>query len=504
MSMSVRNNNLAMSVKMPNNEMAEKSVLGSMLLYPEAVALALGSLTMDDFYVGNRPNQIVFEAITNVHNQKSSVDIQTVYNELVNMKEIEKVGGIDYLKELADSSFGYTNLEHYIKILQDHTVLRAFLSTMEDVLDEYSTRQIEDISEFVAIGSDRIARVAEKRRISDFRSTKQITKIISETLATMKASGDNHLTGVTTGYPRLNEYTHGFQPGNMIIIAARPSVGKTALAINMAMNAAERDNKTAAIFSIEMPAEQLVLRLIANKSNVDLGKIQTNSLSSTEQAKVGAAINTIASLPLFIDDTPGIRLLDIVAKSKKLKAAHEDLSLIVIDYIGLITTGKDSVESRQLEVSEISRTLKELARELKIPVVVLSQLSREVEKRPNKRPMLSDLRESGSIEQDADVVLMLYRDDYYTKTGQKGTPSAKYGESREDAERRNAKQKEDMEKNGSENGDYSMVEVIIGKNRNGKTGVVPLIFFKSYGRFDTPTQNFEQEYMGAGQQQYDE
>ncbi|NCA96447.1 MAG: hypothetical protein EOM74_05650, partial [Methanomicrobia archaeon] len=294
-----------------------------------------------------------------------------------------------------------------------------------------------------------------------------------------------------TGYTKLNTYTHGFQRGNMIILAARPSVGKTALAINIALNAASKDHKPVAIFSLEMPAEQLIMRLIANQACVELDKIQTNILTSEERAKVRQGIANVANTPIYIDDTPGIRLMDIVAKAKKLKSANEEISMIVIDYIGLITTGAKKVESRQLEVSEISRTLKELARELKVPVLVIAQLSRAVEQRDNKRPMLSDLRESGSIEQDADVVLMLYRNDYYSATGQKTKGPRKTETNAKSVEYFQEQEKKVIEQSAPGSGDASLVEVIVAKNRNGKIGKLPLIFFKSYGRFDNISPELE-------------
>ncbi|MGD9813240.1 MAG: replicative DNA helicase [Bacilli bacterium] len=451
-------------IKLPANLNAEKTVLGSMFLNIEALAVGLGSLTEDEFF--SPAHKSIFTAIKNLQGRSQPVDLQTVFQELTNMKEIEAIGGLDYLDEVASSSIGYTNLDFYIKILQDNSVLRQLLLTMEEINDDYQKSEIDDLSEFVAIAGDKVNRVTEKRRISDFRSAADISGVVTKTMETLKLSGDGKVTGVPTGYSRINELTHGFQRGSMVIIAARPSVGKTAFALNLAFNAALKTNKAIGIFSIEMPAEQLIMRLIACHSTVQLDKIQINRLNRDEQKKVAEAISNIAALPLYIDDTPGIRLLDLVAKSKKLKAAHEDLSMIVIDYIGLITSGNKKVESRQLEVSEISRTLKELARELKIPVVVVSQLSREVDKRTNKRPVLSDLRESGSIEQDADLVMLLYRGDY------QNDPS----KDTKEVDRKSAPVNPM---------DPSEVEVNIAKNRNGPTGIATLLFSKAIGRFDT-------------------
>jgi len=304
-----------------------------------------------------------------------------------------------------------------------------------------------------------------------------------------KASEDG-VTGITTGYTRLNQLTHGFQRGDMIILAARPSVGKTALAINLAFNASRKTDRAVAIFSLEMPAGALVKRLVATVACVNLDQISTGHLSNKDKVAIAQALKEVGDTKMYIDDTPGIKLFDIIAKSRKLKSANPDLGLIVIDYIGLITTGNKRVESRQVEVSEISRELKELARELLVPVLVVCQLSREVDKREGKRPMLSDLRESGSIEQDADQVFLMFRKDYYEQMGQQvGAARRKSPEE----EKREAEAKEAQRKLDESIGvkDASLVELMIAKNRNGKTGVVPLLFFKGYGRFDNPTAEYE-------------
>ena len=480
-----------MNIKLPHNTNAEKAILGAMLISSESLVDALGSLTVEDFYSGNRKHQIVFQAIRNVQNARRPVDFQTVAEELINLKELDNIGGIEFLLDLSNSAISFSNLDFYVKIVQEQALLRNLLLTMGEVIEEYETEKIDSISDFIADADRRISKIAEKRRISDFRTSKEITARVEEQMKLLSKANESGVTGVTTGYTKLNTYTHGFQRGNMIILAARPSVGKTALAINIALNAASKDHKPVAIFSLEMPAEQLIMRLIANQACVELDKIQTNILTSEERAKVRQGIANVANTPIYIDDTPGIRLMDIIAKAKKLKSANEEVSMIVIDYIGLITTGAKKVESRQLEVSEISRTLKELARELKVPVLVIAQLSRAVEQRDNKRPMLSDLRESGSIEQDADVVLMLYRNDYYSATGQKTKGPRKTETNAKSVEYFQEQEKKVIEQSAPGSGDASLVEVIVAKNRNGKIGKLPLIFFKSYGRFDNISPELE-------------
>lgn len=482
-----------MARSLPNNVNAEKAVLGAMLISPEALSDALGSLTEEEFYFGNRPNQIVFRAIKNVQDRRVPVDVQTVTEELLNLKELENIGGIKYLQELSETAISFSNLEFYIKIIKDQAVLRSMLMTMADIEKEYDTEEIEDPSDFVAIAEAKIAKVAENRRISTFISSKEIATRVEEDMRTQAKSSEDGVTGITTGYSKLNLYTHGFQRGDMVILAARPSVGKTALALNIAFNAARKSDRTVAVFSLEMPAEALIKRLLATCSCVNLDQIQTGHLSMKDRVSIGDALKTVSDTKMYIDDTPGIKLLDILAKSRKLKSANPDLGLIVIDYIGLITTGGKNIESRQVEVSEISRQLKELARELKVPVLVVCQLSREVDKREGKRPMLSDLRESGSIEQDADIVLLMFRKDYYENLGSSVPSGGGKRQSPEEEKKQAAAKFEEEQLSKSIPGDASPVEILIAKNRNGKTGTVPLLFFKGYGRFDTPTEEYENQ-----------
>ncbi len=476
---------------LPNNVNAEKAVLGAMLVSDEALNDGLGSLTEEEFFSGNRPNQIVFRAIKNVQARRTPVDVQTVTDELINLKELDNIGGVPYLLSLSDSVISLSNIEYYIKIIKDQAVLRNLLLTMNEITTKYETEEIDDPSDFVAIAEAQIAKVAENRRISSFLSTKEITKRVEEEMRTQAKASEDGVTGLTTGYTRLNQLTHGFQRGDMVILAARPSVGKTALAINLAFNASRKTDRTVAIFSLEMPAGALVKRLVATVSCVNLDQISTGHMSNKDKAAIAQALKEVGDTKLYIDDTPGIKLFDIIAKSRKLKSANPDLGLIVIDYIGLITTGNKRIESRQIEVSEISRELKELARELLVPILVICQLSREVDKREGKRPMLSDLRESGSIEQDADQVFLMYRKDYYEQMGQQvggGVRRKSPEEEKREAEQREAQRKLD-ESTGVK--DASLVELMVAKNRNGKTGVVPLLFFKGYGRFDNPTAEYE-------------
>ena len=478
---------------LPNNNEAEKAVLGSMLLSPQAVVDGLGSLSIEEFFDGNYANRTVFKAMRQLQDKHIPIDVQTVTEELINSKELDSIGGTDYLLELSQSAISLSNLEFYIKIIKDQAVLRNLLLTIRQIDEEYLEKQIEDITDFVSDAEVRVRKVTERRRISNFIGSDELAERVRESinLQAKKATEDG-VTGMNTGYTKLNALTQGFQKDNLIIVAARPGMGKTAFALNVAFNVSLKNNLPVAIFSLEMSSDSLAKRLVANRACVPLEDISRGFLPPKSRVAIEEAINVISRSTIFIDDTPGIKLNDIIAKSRKLHNTHGELGLIIIDYIGLITSGSKKFESRQQEVSEISRSLKDLARELKVPVIAVSQLSREVEKRDDKRPQLSDLRESGSIEQDADLVLLLFRRDYYEDMGVKlGARRRRFSQDGQQEE----KTKEDKirELDAKLPGDASLVEIAIAKNRNGKVGMVPLHFFKSYGRFDNPTREYEED-----------
>ncbi|MGM9809089.1 MAG: replicative DNA helicase [Bacilli bacterium] len=454
---------------LPHNIPAEKSVLGAMISSRDALIEASSGLVVEDFF--DLKNQIVFGAILRVQDKREPVDVQTVTNELINSKEFEKIGGIEYLLEITESNIAPSNYKHYIDIVKDQAVLRNYLLQLKETINQYDKEEINDVSTFIGLTAERILRKAESRKISSFETAESVANRVKADLNTIKITDEDGVTGLTTGYKRLNELTHGWQKSDMIILAARPSVGKTAFALNLCLNATLKTKKSVGIFSLEMPAEMLMMRLVANRSTVELGKIQTGKISQRDYVAIDKALSEIASTKLYIDDSPNIKLMDILSKARKLKMEHPDLALIMIDYIGLITTGNKKVESRQVEVSEISRQLKALARELEIPILVLCQLSRNVEqaKTGGRKPVISDLRESGSIEQDADVIMLLSRPDYQNK----------------DTSNMKALIKDINEPVINENGEtISQVTVTVGKNRNGPIGDVKLIFTKTIGRFD--------------------
>ena len=459
---------------LPHNIPAEKSVLGAMISSRDALIEASSGLVVEDFF--DLKNQIVFGAILRVQDKREPVDVQTITNELINSKEFEKIGGIEYLLEITESNIAPSNYKHYIDIVKDQAVLRNYLLQLKETINQYDKEEINDVSTFIGLTAERILRKAESRKISSFETAESVANRVKADLNTIKITDEDGVTGLTTGYKRLNELTHGWQKSDMIILAARPSVGKTAFALNLCLNATLKTKKSVGIFSLEMPAEMLMMRLVANRSTVELGKIQTGKISQRDYVAIDKALSEIGSTKLYIDDSPNIKLMDILSKARKLKMEHPDLALIMIDYIGLITTGNKKVESRQVEVSEISRQLKALARELEIPILVLCQLSRNVEqaKTGGRKPVISDLRESGSIEQDADVIMLLSRPDYQNK----------------DTSNMKALTKDTNEPIINENGEtISQVTVTVGKNRNGPIGDVKLIFTKTIGRFDEQANN---------------
>lgn len=458
-----------MAENLPKNIDAEKSVIGAMLISSSAIIEIFSLLEEDDFFDGK--HRIIYSAIKQVENKHIPVDVQTITEELINMKELDSIGGVEYLLELSDMPMSLSNVKHYANIVKDQSLLRQMLLKMTEIQRNYEKEEIENIPDFISDAKREIDRIAEQRRISEFQTAEQVTKKVRQKIADTKASTDD-VTGIPTGYPDLNRLTHGFQKGDIVIVAARPSVGKTAFGLNLAFNAANLTRRTVAIFSLEMPSEQLIARLLANRSTVDLGRIQTAYLNSADIGKLDAASREISNTKLYIDDTPGIKLADIIAKATKLKKENDDLALILIDYIGLITVGGKKIENRQLEVSEISRSLKQLARELEVPIIVICQLSRAVEERSGKRPMLSDLRESGSIEQDADMVFLLFREDYYSDIGVELDDKKKKG-------------KIDVKPEEKKISNTSIIKIGVAKNRNGMIGEVELLFIKNIGRFDS-------------------
>ncbi|GAA0369341.1 replicative DNA helicase [Alkalibacterium iburiense] len=435
----------------PQNIEAEQSVLGSVLLDPEALIPAMEYVEVDDFY--RRAHQLIFQAMTELNERNEAIDVVTIANSLESKGILEDVGGTPYLAEIATTVPTASNVEYYSKIVEERSILRKLIQTATDIASR-GYQEADDVPNLLDEAERKILEVSEKRSRSGFVD---IETVLRETINNIDElfQNDDDITGLSTGYKALDQMTAGLHQDELIILAARPGVGKTAFALNVAQNIGTKTDETVAIFSLEMGAEQLVNRMLCAEGTINASNLRTGQLTEEEFTKLFVAMGSLSKANIYIDDTPGIRTAEIRAKCRRLKQEKGNLGLIVIDYLQLIEgSGK---ESRQQEVSEISRQLKKLAKELSVPVIALSQLSRSVEQRQDKRPILSDLRESGSIEQDADIVAFLYREDYY----------------------RNEDEEEE------EQGDENIVEVILEKNRSGARGTVKLLFIKEYNKFSS-------------------
>ena len=479
------------SKDLPYNIDAEKAVLGSALISNDAALNVLASLDEEDFYAAK--HQLIFRAMNYLKNEMHTViDAVSVIDQLIIMKEFESIGGAEYLKECSDSMVSLGALDFYIHSVKDNAILRKMLKTIRKIDDNYLSSDIKNINEFISISEDAFKRSIEQRRISDFVPVSDIAERVGAKIQEGNAKGSS-LTGVTTGFKELDRITQGLRGGEVTILAARPSVGKTALALNIAFKTATRGRVPVGIFSLEMSNELLFRRLIAANSNVELTKVNANNINEDERIKVNNTIDQIAQASIYIDDTPRAKINDIMQKCRRLQQKEPTLGLIVIDYIGLISVSDSakSEDARFNEVRKISAALKALSIELKVPILVLCQISRTAEQRENKKPMLSDLRDSGSIEEDADQVWLLYRSDYYG-----GQDANKDKKQSNNPFMTNAQKNKETDKEIARSipGHASYIEINIAKNRNGQTGEVGLIFVKQYCRFDEPTPEWRAEF----------
>lgn len=428
----------------PHNQEAEQSVIGAIFLEPQALITAGEILLAEDFY--RVAHQKIFQTMLHLSDKGKAIDVVTVTEELSAKKELEDVGGISYISEIANAVPTAANIAYYAKIVEEKSILRRLIRVATTIVEDGFTRE-DEVEALLAEAERKMMEVASRKNAGDFEHIKDVlveTYDNIEKLHTRK--GD--VTGIPTGFRDLDRITAGFQRNDLIIVAARPSVGKTAFALNVAQNVATKTDENVAIFSLEMGAEQLVMRMLCAEGNIDAQVLRTGALTTEDWRKLTMAMGSLSNAGIYIDDTPGIRVNEIRAKCRRLKQ-ESGLGMILIDYLQLIQGSGGSQANRQQEVSEISRSLKGLARELQVPVIALSQLSRGVEQRQDKRPIMSDLRESGSIEQDADIVSFLYREDYYDK----------------------------------ETENQNMIEIIIAKQRNGPTGTVTLAFVKEFNKF---------------------
>jgi replicative DNA helicase len=435
----------------PQNIEAEQSVLGSMLLEKEAILSASEILKGEDFY--KESHKKIFEVIIDLYDKNEPVDLITVSEELRKRNALEEIGGITYITALANSVPTAANVAYHAKIVKDKSIMRKLIHVSTKLVS-MGYEEGRDVEEVLDEAERMIFEIAQRRSMEGFAS---IRDVVIETFDMIEQLYKNkgRMTGVPTGFLDLDEMTSGFQPSDLIIIAARPSMGKTSFALNIAQYAAIREKVPVAIFSLEMSKEQLVQRMLCAEAHIDSHKLRTGNLDEDDWPKLARAMGPLSEAPIFIDDTPGINIMEMRAKARRLKA-EKGLGLILIDYLQLMQ-GRGNSENRQQEISEISRSLKALARELRVPVVALSQLSRAPEMRQDHRPILSDLRESGSQEQDSDLVAFLYRDEYYHP----------------DTDKKN------------------IAEVIIAKQRNGPTGVIELVWLDKYTKFANKAKYYE-------------
>lgn len=398
---------------LPNNIEAEKSLLGSVFWSYAALQKACEELDKEAFYLDS--NAKIFEVIKELYDKKQPVDINTLTSELVARKILEQVGGVEYLNELIDSVATGANIEYYINSVLEKYTLRNMIEVATNIVKKANDPDI-DVSETVEIAEKTILNVAKSRKTSEFR---KVQDVLTKAQQDLQKLVENHgrVTGLTTGLIDLDKLTEGLHPTQMIIIAARPAVGKTAFALNLATAAAKSTKKNIAIFSLEMPAEQLILRMISSVGQIDNAKLKNGKMENEDWRRFDEAISQLGNTNIFFHDAGGVTSSEIKAKCRRLATQGEGLGLVIIDYLQLIDSSSKYAGNRQQEISEISRNLKMLALELEVPVIALSQLSRSVEKREDKKPVLSDLRESGAIEQDADIVAALHAPDVEIPAG---------------------------------------------------------------------------------------
>lgn len=436
--------------KLPQNIEAEMSVLSACLLMKSAADKVCEELIPEMFY--NDANKKIFEAIYNLHEAKKPVDMMTLTNELENNNTLALIGGVEYLSDVVDSIVSAANLDYYINIVQEKYLRRRLIEVSTNITTS-AYEEDSDTNEVVDNAEKQIFTVTKERKAGEFKSISEVLRTTQSKLEALAQNGST-ITGLPTGFTDIDIMTSGLHENELIIIAARPAMGKTAFGLNLAVNAALSTTKAVAIFNLEMGAEQLAERMISSVGCIDMGKLKTGQLDDKDWQKVNEAMSELGETNIYIEDLSGITVGDIRAKCRRLANSEKGLGLVVIDYLQLIQGGARYAGNRQQEVSEISRSLKTMALELKVPVVALAQLSRGVELREDKRPIMSDLRESGSIEQDADIVSFLYRDDYYNP-----------------------------EKYKDISGNTSVTEFIIGKHRSGSTGTVELLFEKNFMNF---------------------
>ena len=432
----------------PNSLEAEQAVLSAMFLSRSAQDIAFESIDESTFYYDN--NKKIFLALKSLYDSNTPIDMTTITNELRNKGYLEEIGGVIYLTEVLNSESTAANINYYLKIISDDSLLRRLIEVSNEVNQMgYDTTQ--NVSDTLDEAERKILSIVKDKRSTEFKNIKDVVYNVQKNLQTLaETKGD--ITGIATGWTDFDKMTSGLHENQFIIIGARPAMGKTAFALNLATNVATLSNKSVAVFNLEMGAEQLANRMLSSLGQIEGYKFMSGKLNNQDYVKFNEALSQLEDTNIFIDDTPGITIGEIRSKCRRLKTSSSGLDLVIIDYLQLVSGGKNYGANRQQEVSDISRSLKMLAMELEIPIVALCQLSRSVEAREDKRPLMSDLRESGSIEQDADIVAFLYRDDYYNKAARTDNNT-------------------------------SISELIIGKHRNGSNGTINLLFKRDTSTF---------------------
>ena len=437
----------------PHSVEAEQSVLGGIFLKAESLYSLVDILSPDDFYIP--AHKIIFSAVLELFRKNAPVDLLTVAEQLKNSGTLEAAGGAAYIAELAQSFVSAANAEYFATVVRDKSLVRSLIDSCSNIIASCFDPSRE-VQEILDESEQAVFAVSERTTRKNFKTAKELTGAVFTDL-TNRMNHNETVTGVTTGYVRLDAMPSGLQPSDLIIVAARPSMGKTAFVLNMAMRAAIRREVSVAIYSLEMSAESLMMRMLCAQGKVDLSKLRKNYLDDEDWQKIQQAADVLSEAPIYIDDTPAISPLELRARTRRLKA-ERGVDLVIVDYLQLMR-GSKRTDSREQEISEISRSLKAMAKELNIPVVALSQLNRKLEERKldDRRPILSDLRESGAIEQDADVIMFIYRAAAYLKS--------------------------------TERPPVDPAEIIIGKQRNGPVGTVELLYIPAYTAFEDMTSH---------------
>lgn len=443
---------------LPHNIEAEQSVIGAMFLSKYAINRATEELYPELFYLDSHAK--IFEVIKELSDEKKPIDLTTVIEALNSKKYLDKIGGVEYLTEVVNSVPSAANVDYYIEIVRDKAILRRLIEVSTEITTT-SYDANDSTNEILDDAEKKILNVIKNRKASEFKSIGQVVTSAQMMLEEL-AKNEGNITGIATGFHDLDELTSGLHGSEFIVIAARPAMGKTAFALNLATNIAINSGKTVALFNLEMSAEQLAMRMLSSIGQVEGSKIRSGNLDSADWEGISEAISILADSKMYIDDTPGLTANEIRAKCRRLASSDDGLGIVIIDYLQLLSGSPKYAGNRQQEVSEISRLLKTMALELNVPVIALAQLSRAVELRDDKRPIMSDLRESGSIEQDADIVGFLYRDDYYNKKA-------------------------------AIHPDISLSELIIAKHRNGATDTIELLFKRNYSTFTNYEKKVDEE-----------